>query len=137
MQFSFRLPVAVHIMLCLAEFQGKQKTTSTFLAGSVNVNPVVIRKTLGQLKAANLVTVTAGTGGAQLKKAPEDITLLDAFRAVEDDEDLFHFHEHPNPKCPVGRNIHAMLEKRFALIKQHMMRDLADVTLQDLLDSMN
>lgn len=76
MQFSSRLPIAVHILLAIVEFEGKEKTTSTFLAGSVNVNPVIIRNTLGQLKAAGLVTVKAGEGGASLAKEPGDITLL-------------------------------------------------------------
>ena len=57
MQFSFRLPVATHILLCIERFKDEYKTTSTFLASSVNVNPVIIRKTLGQLKAAGLVEV--------------------------------------------------------------------------------
>ena len=59
MQFSFRMPVAVQILLCIAKFDGVFKTTSTFLASSVQVNPVIIRKTLGQLKAAGLVEVAA------------------------------------------------------------------------------
>lgn len=133
MQFSVRLPVATHILLCIEHFQGKIKTTSDFLAGSVNVHPVIIRKTLGQLKAAGLVEVAAGVGGARLTKDPKDITLLDVFRAVEEDEDLFHFQEKPNPQCPIGRNIHGILGKRLELIKQHMLADLAKVTLADLL----
>lgn len=103
MQFSSRLPIAVHILLAIVEFEGKEKTTSTFLAGSVNVNPVIIRNTLGQLKAAGLVTVKAGEGGASLAKEPKDITLMDVFDAVEKEEALFHFHENPNPECPVGK----------------------------------
>ena len=75
MQFSFRLPVATHILLCIERFKDEYKTTSTFLASSVNVNPVIIRKILGQLKAAGLVEVAAGVGGAQLIKSPADITL--------------------------------------------------------------
>ena len=105
MQFSSRLPIAVHILLCIEHFQGQYKTTSEFLAGSVNVNPVIIRRTLGQLKKAGLVEVEAGVGGARLAKAPEDITLLEVFSAVEGaDEELFRFHEHPNPECPVGES---------------------------------
>ena len=69
----------------------KKKTTSTFLAGSVNVNPVIIRNTLGQLKSAGLVNVKAGEGGASLAKNPENISLLDVFDAVEKEESLFHF----------------------------------------------
>lgn len=137
MQFSSRLPIAVHIMLAIEEFDGKEKTTSTFLAGSVNVNPVIIRNTLGQLKAAGLVTVKAGEGGASLAKEPKDITLLDLFDAVEKDEDLFHFHENPNPECPVGRNVHAVLDLRLFAIQQAMRDQMASVTLQDLIDDMN
>lgn len=137
MQFSSRLPVAVHILLAIVEFEGKEKTTSSFLAGSVNVNPVVIRNTLGQLKAAGLVTVKAGEGGASLAKDPKDITLLDVFYAVEKEEALFHFHENPNPECPVGKNVHAVLDRRLFSIQEVMQKQMKSITLQDLIDDMN
>ena len=133
MQFSFRLPVATHVLLCIERFKDEYKTTSTFLASSVNVNPVIIRKILGQLKAAGLVEVAAGVGGAQLTKSPADITLWDVFCAVEEDEDLFHFQEKPNPACPVGRNIHGVLGDRLEEVRQHMLSDFKQVTLADLL----
>lgn len=137
MQFSSRFPIAVHIMLAIVEFEGKEKTTSTFLAGSVNVNPVIIRNTLGQLKAAGLVTVKAGEGGASLAKEPKEITLADLFDAVEKDEALFHFHENPNPECPVGKNVHAVLDNQLFAIREAMRKQMASVTLQDLIDDMN
>ena len=134
MQFSFRMPVAVQILLCIAKFDGVFKTTSTFLASSVNINPVIIRNTLGQLKAAGLVKVAAGVGGAKLTKEPKDITLKEVFQAVEEDEDLFHIQDNPNPQCPVGRNIHRLLDSRLSLVKEHMLNDFADITLDELLD---
>lgn len=137
MQFSSRLPIAVHIMLAIVEFEGKEKTTSNFLAGSVNVNPVIIRNTLGQLKASGLVTVKAGEGGAALAKAPDKITLLDVFDAVEKDEDLFHFHENPNPQCPVGQNVHAVLDDQLLAIQEAMRNQMSSVTLQNLIDDLN
>lgn len=137
MQFSSRLPVAVHILLAIVEFEGKEKTTSTFLAGSVNVNPVIIRNTLGQLKTAGLVTVKAGEGGASLAKDPKDITLMDIFNAVEKEEALFHFHENPNPECPVGKNVHAILDRRLFSIQEAMRKQMESITLQDLIDDMN
>ena len=97
----------------------------------------IIRKTLGQLKAAGLVDVAAGVGGAKLKKAPADITLQDIFQAVEEEEDLFHLQENPNPACPVGRNIHALLNGRLQTIRGHMMDDLRQITLQTLLDDLS
>ena len=137
MQFSSRLPVAVHILLAIVEFEGKEKTTSTFLAGSVNVNPVIIRNTLGQLTTAGLVTVKAGEGGASLAKDPKDITLMDVFNAVEKEEMLFHFHENPNPECPVGKNVHAVLDRRLFSIQEAMQKQMGSITLQDLIDDMD
>lgn len=137
MQFSSRLPVAVHILLAIVEFEGKEKTTSTFLAGSVNVNPVIIRNTLGQLKTAGLVTVKAGEGGASLAKDPKDTTLMDIFNAVEKKEALFHFHENPNPECPVGKNVHAVLDRRLFSIQDAMRKQMESITLQDLIDDMD
>lgn len=137
MQFSSRLPIAVHILLAIVEFEGKEKTTSTFLAGSVNVNPVIIRNTLGQLKAAGLVMVKAGEGGASLAKETEDITLMDIFDAVEKEEALFHFHENPNPKCPVGKNVHAVLDNKLLAIQETMREKMESITLQDLINDMN
>lgn len=137
MQFSSRLPIAVHILLAIVEFEGKEKTTSTFLAGSVNVNPVIIRNTLGQLKAAGLVTVKAGEGGASLAKEPKDITLMDIFDAVEKAEALFHFHENPNPECPVGKNVHIVLDNKLSAIQEAMRKKMDSITLQDLIDDMN
>ena len=134
MQFSSRLSVATHILLCIAVFDGQYKTTSAFLAGSVGVNPVVVRNTLGQLKAAGLVNVEAGVGGASLAKEPEDITLLDVFRAVEGSETLFHLHEHPNPDCPVGRNIESVLSGHLHAVDEAVAAQLASVTLQSLYD---
>lgn len=137
MQFSSRLPIAVHILLAIVEFEGKEKTTSVFLAGSVNVNPVIIRNTLGQLKAAGLVEVKAGEGGSTLAKEPKDISLMDIFEAVEKKELLFHFHENPNPECPVGKNVHAVLDKRLLAIQEAMQNQMKSVTLQNLIDDMN
>lgn len=135
MQFSSRFPIAVHTMLCIAEFQGKHKTTSNFIAGSVNVNPVVIRRVIGQLKAAQLVSVEVGVGGTALARDPRAITLLDVFAAVEDSQgELFHFHENPNPQCPVGAAVHAVLDGRLEDAKQALEASLAQTTLQDLLD---
>lgn len=137
MQFSHRFTVAVHVLLCIAEFSGVEKTTSNFLARSVNVNPVVIRQVLGQLKDAGLVKVEAGVGGATLAMVPREISLWDVFRAVEKSEEpLFHFHDNPNPACPVGRVVHAVMDQRLEDVKASFARSLKDVTLASLINDM-
>lgn len=84
MRVSSRFPIAVHTMLCIAHFEQSEKVTSAFIAGSVNVNPVIIRTVIRQLKDAGLVTVDAGVGGAHIAKPLRDITLLDIYVAVEE-----------------------------------------------------
>ena len=75
MQISSRFTLAVHIFACIDTFKDEYKITSDFLAGSTNVNPVIVRKILGQLKAAGLVEVVRGTGGASIAKPLNEIQI--------------------------------------------------------------
>lgn len=49
---------------------------------------------------------------ARLLKDLHEITLLDVYHAVNvvEEDKLFHIHEQPNPDCPIGANIQAVLE---------------------------
>ena len=133
MKITSRFTVAVHTLLAIHTFEQTEKTTSDFLAASVNVNPVVIRRTLLSLKAAGMVEVKAGSGGARIVKNLNDITLYDVYRAVDSvDGGLFYFHESPNPNCPVGKNIHALLDRRLDAAQAAMENDLRRTTLADL-----
>ena len=74
MQISSRFTIAVHVLLCIETFKNDYKVTSDFLASSVNVNPVIIRRLLQQLKKAGIVSVTRGSGGADIEKPLDKIT---------------------------------------------------------------
>lgn len=134
MQISSRFTLAIHIFACIDTFGNECKVTSDFLAGSTNVNPVIIRKILGQLKGAGLIDVARGTGGTTVAKPLSQITFLDVYRAVEcvENGDLFHFHENPNTKCPVGRNIHHILDDKLLRVQNAMEKELASITLEEL-----
>lgn len=135
MQISSRFTMAVHIFSCINTFEKENKITSDFLAGSINVNPVIIRKLLSQLKAAGLVNVQRGSGGASVAKPLEEITLLDIYNAVEciDNGELFHFHEGSNKECPVGRNIHLILDDKLQRVQKAMEREMEKITLSDII----
>ena len=139
MQISSRFTIAVHILICIEAFSDEYKVTSEFLASSVNVNPVVIRRILQQLKKAEIVEVKRGSGGAEIARDLKDITLLNVYNAVESVEDgqLFHFHDNPNPKCPVGRNIHNILDHRLEDIQEAMENEMRSVTIKDVMDDAN
>lgn len=136
MQISSRFTIAIHILICIETFKNDHKVTSDFLASSVNVNPVVVRRLLQQLKKAGIVNVTRGSGGTALTKDAGAITLLDVYNAVEcvEEGSLFHFHENPNPLCPVGKNIHNILDTRLIKIQQAMEQEMNSVTVKDVME---
>ncbi|KIL99653.1 Rrf2 family transcriptional regulator group III [Paramagnetospirillum magnetotacticum MS-1] len=104
-----RFAVAVHIASLLASMDGKA-CTSEWIAGSVNTNPVVVRRLLSALAKAGLVHSTRGSaGGSVLALGPERISLLDIHRAVDEEEEPALHNQPPNPDCPVGRNIQSVL----------------------------
>lgn len=125
------------MLTALAVFQDQMTMSSSILASSVNVNPVEIRRIMLQLSDAGFINVKKGRGGITLAKAPEEITLLDVFNAVEalENGELFHFHEKPNPECPVGRNIHSMLDPKLKEIQNSMEETMQRYTLADVVAS--
>ena len=134
MQISSRFTLAIHIFACVDIFKNDYKVTSDFISKSTNVNPVIIRKILLQLRNAGLIEVARGTGGTTITRPLSEITFLDIYRAVEcvEDNTLFHFHENPNEKCPVGRNIHNVLDDKLQRVQAEMERELRSITLEDV-----
>ena len=78
--------------------------------------------------------VARGTGGTTITRPLSEITFLDIYRAVEcvEDNKLFHFHENPNPQCPVGKNIHNILDDKLQRVQDAMERELKAITLEDV-----
>lgn len=138
MQISSRFTVALHIFSCVDIFKDKYKVTSDFLASSINTNPVIVRRILGQLKNAGLIEVARGTGGITPTRPLSEITFYDVYKAVDSIEDdvLFHFHENPNPECPVGRNIHNLLNEKLEAIQKAMEDEMRKYTIEDLHEGM-
>lgn len=128
---SCKFAVAVHITALLA--LEEHACVSEWIAGSVNTNPVVVRRILSALAKAGLVTSTRGSnGGSALAKSPERITLLDIQRAVEDEEPPPLHHQPPNPACPVGRNIQSVLVRVMDRAEAAREAVLATTTLADI-----
>jgi DNA-binding IscR family transcriptional regulator len=134
LKISSRFSVAVHILSLLVVAKN-HVCTSELVAGSVNTNPVVIRRVIGLLKKAGLVNVNAGCGGAYLLKPIENITLLDIYKAVEvvKEGHLFQIHEKPNQVCAVGCNIQQVLEMVLTKAQISMEEVLQSVTMKEII----
>lgn len=134
MQIASRFTIAVHIIACIDYFKDTHKVTSNFIAKSTNVNPVIIRGVLSQLKEAGIVSIRQGVSGVTLAEPLDTITFYDIYKAVDSvsGEGLFHFHEHPNTDCPVGRNIHSATDSRLARIQAAMEDEMKEIRLSDV-----
>lgn len=132
MPANSRFAVALHILALLSAREG-EPVTSARIAGSVNTNPVVIRRLLSALRAARLVRAQKGSaGGFTLARPPARIPLLEIYRAVEPAPAFALPRVPPNPKCAIGAHIQAALAPIFASALAGMERELARATLGDI-----
>ena len=135
MQIGSKFTIGVHIITAIDYFKDLDRVNSEFLAGSIGINPVIVRTVISQLREAGLVRTRRGSSGAELAKRLDEITLYDIYKAVgsvDPEEGLFHFHEQPNPDCPVGRNIHKVLDQHLRDAQKAMEEQLRRTTLADI-----
>ena len=134
MQITSRFTIAVHIITAIDYFRDEMKVTSNFLAGSVGANPVIVRTVMGNLKDAGIISISQGKSGIGLAKRLDEISFYDIYKAIDPvgEEGLFHFHENPNIKCPVGRNIHAALDTRLRQVQNTMEKEMKSITVAEI-----
>jgi Rrf2 family protein len=126
-QFS----MAVHVLTLLARADGVSLKSDS-IAESVNTNPVVIRRLVGQLTSAGLVSSQTGAhGGTRLAKDATNIRLCDVYNAVCCGE-VFAVHTSPSQDCPVGRGIETVLCNLQKQIDLSIGDKLAEFTLRDI-----
>ncbi|MER6474539.1 Rrf2 family transcriptional regulator [Streptomyces collinus] len=136
MAANSRLTIATHALawLALAQRRGQEILTSDQVAASVNTNPVIIRRSLGDLRRAGLVEVRHGANaGWSLARGPERITLLEVYDAVDPQPPFGLHHTEPNLECPVGRGIQPALKGIYGRVQQVMRRELAETSIADVL----
>jgi Rrf2 family protein len=135
MATSSRFAVAVHVLTMLA-WANDEPLKSEYIAGSVNTNPVVIRRILCALSRAGLVTSQTGaTGGTRLARAPGDVTLRDVYRAIEPREIFGRHAQRPSRDCPVGMNIETILEDILVEVDGAVDGVLERMTIDGVLES--
>ena len=135
MSANSRLTLAVHALAWLAQFGDRYEfATSERIARSVNTNPVILRGLLGMMEKQHLVTVQRGSNaGWKLARKPEEITLLDVYRAVKPDALFSLHHTPPNERCIIGHGIGPALNKVYANVQNALDQELARTTIADVL----
>lgn len=129
-----RFATAIHIMTLLAK-SPQEWLTSEWIAGSINVNPVIIRKEISVLRETGLIISRQGKeGGSQLGKNAELITISEIYKAVKNTEVLGKKNQNPNPACSVGKEINVHLNTLFEETDHLVVKFLGDKSLQEFAD---
>lgn len=128
--------MATHIMTALAVKECK--TTSSYLASSINTNPVVVRRILSELQKAGLIETEAGrNGGCLLAKRPSQITLYDVYAAV-DEGSLFAYNPNdPNKTCSLSCKMKSVLMPVFQAANTALADKLRKIKLSDLVEEVD
>ncbi len=124
-----RFSVAVHVLILISE--SPEPMDSEKMARSVGTNASYIRKILGSLKKANIVSSHRGVAGFSLVVSPEQLTLLRVYQAVTEESQchLLDIHQNANDQCMVGRHIQPVLTGMFEQAENAFTRALSEQTL--------
>jgi Rrf2 family protein len=132
-----RFAIALHILVLLDQAKG-ELVSSAYLAGSININPVLVRKELINLRNQGFVQTKEGkNGGATLARTAKEISLGDVYLSVKQHSLLGQQKNSPNPKCPVGKNINAHLENLYSETERVLIGQLGKQTLEDFSNKFN
>lgn len=128
---SGKFAITIHILTLLTKFPNDY-LSSEFIAGSINLNPVLVRKEIANLKAHRIVESKEGkNGGTKLSKTASNITLKEIFEITFENIGLGYAKNQPNPDCPVGKKINQNLDALYAEMNQKVCEQLKGISLED------
>ena len=123
--------LAVHMLTLLAG-SAPALLSSEEMAGSAGSSPVHVRRVLGGLREAGLVTSRPGVGGGwQLATDPQTTTLADVWRVVHGDDAVLGLHG-AHPDCTVGQSIQQLLTDVDRRAQRAIADELARTTIAQL-----
>ena len=86
------------------------------------------------LSKADLLKSITGHPRPELARNPEEISLLDVYKAVEGDKPLLHLDTHTNPECGVGVNIQLALQEFYDKVQKDAEDSMAGISLADIIE---
>ena len=127
---------SIHMLILICE--SETPMNSEQIATSVGTNASYIRKLTTRLSKAGIIEGRRGVSGFRLVKNPEDISLLDIYKAVMETDKLhlFDLHQNPNDACIVGHNIRRVLGDMFRDMEESVEKRLQGMTLADCIRNM-
>ncbi|MFM9989747.1 Rrf2 family transcriptional regulator [Flavobacterium sp.] len=126
---SGKFAITLHILTLLTKFSDEY-LSSEYIAGSLNLHPVLVRKEIANLKKNHIVESKEGkNGGTKLLKPAKDISLDEIYKITFNTVTLGFSKNEPNPLCPVGNQINQNLENLYEDINQKISNQLSEISL--------
>ena len=131
MKRNSRLSLALHTLSHMAS-DPTQKRTSADIADHAGTNTVVVRRVLGKLREAGLLTSEKGhAGGWRLARTPDQITLADVYLAL--DERLVASDEtNDTAACSLEHALHTRVSGVLEEIEQSLVKRLGETSISEI-----
>lgn len=135
MRMNTKCSIALHCLLFIAEYGETMKVTGDLLASSTGCHAAAIRSILGTLRKNGMIAIRRGVGGAKLARSSESITVWEVYHALnpKDTAHVMALHPHPNPQCPIGKQVERILKITYQPIEKVIEETMKTMTLQELL----
>ncbi|WP_053844249.1 Rrf2 family transcriptional regulator [Paracidovorax avenae] len=131
MKRDSRLSSVLHALLHMAEHEGPM--TSDALAQCLGTHPVVVRRTMGYLRDAGIVTSDKGhAGGWRIHADLGTVTLRQLHEALGEPAMFAIGNRNESPACLVEQAVNAALEGTFAEAEALLLKRFSEITLADL-----
>lgn len=128
-----RLAISIHILTLLAGMP-HEWVSSEFIAGSININPVLVRKEVVNLKKAGFIESKEGKGGgSRLAMKPSEISFDLIYGAIYDCCSFKTYNNQPNPQCPIGKKIEKNLINVYIGAEKAFIDELKKTTIENFL----
>lgn len=131
MKRNSRLSLALHTLSHMAREPDRVRTSSD-IADHAGTNPVVVRRVLGRLREAGLLTSEKGhAGGWRLARSPQDISFADVYLAL--DERLVASDEISEaPACSVEHALQKRVSGVLEEIEQTLIQKLGETSISEV-----
>lgn len=131
MKRNSRLSLALHTLGHMAGDPDRVRTSAA-IAEHAGTNPVVVRRVLGRLREAGLLTSEKGhAGGWRLARKPGEITLADVYLALN--ERLVAGREDADtPECAVERALQERVAGVLEDIERSLVKRLTETSISEV-----
>ena len=132
MKRNSRLSLALHTLSHMAGDPDRMRTSAD-IAEHAGTNPVVVRRVLGKLREAGLLSSEKGhSGGWRLEKSAKSITLADVYLALDERLVSGSGKDTEPSRCSVETRLQTRVAEVLEEIEESLVQRLRETSITDV-----